>query len=138
MAKSPKTTKPKEDSGMKIKSILKEPKPTKKEPVRSSKKAESPPQLMIPNPRPAKKDGKALIEASDCRTCHKDDSKLIGPGYQEVAKKYESNAANTKMLSEKIIKGGQGNWGEIPMAGHPNISEEDASAMVEYILSMKK
>jgi cytochrome c len=45
---------------------------------------------------------------------------------------------NIKMLAEKIIKGGQGNWGEIPMAGHPNVSEEDASAMVEYILSMKK
>jgi cytochrome c len=86
----------------------------------------------------AKKDGKALIEASDCRTCHKDDSKLIGPAYQDVAKKYESNEANIKMLAEKIIKGGQGNWGEIPMAGHPNVSEEDASAMVEYILSMKK
>jgi cytochrome c len=86
----------------------------------------------------AKKDGKALIEASDCRTCHKDDSKQIGPAYQDVAKKYESNEANIKMLAEKIIKGGQGNWGEIPMAGHPNVSVEDASAMVEYILSMKK
>lgn len=89
-------------------------------------------------PAVAMKDGKALIEASDCRTCHKDDAKLIGPAYQEVAKKYENNAGNVKMLAEKIINGGQGNWGEIPMAGHPNVSEEDASAMVEYILSMKK
>ena len=85
-----------------------------------------------------KKDGQALINGSDCRTCHKDDSKLIGPAYQDVAKKYENNAANVKMLTEKIINGGQGNWGEIPMAGHPNLSQDDASAMVEYILSMKK
>jgi cytochrome c len=83
------------------------------------------------------KDGKALIEASDCRTCHKDDAKLIGPAYKEVAAKYPSNDANIKMLAEKIIKGGQGNWGEIPMAGHPNVSQEDAEAMVKYILSMK-
>jgi cytochrome c len=89
-------------------------------------------------PAVAKKDGKALIEASDCRTCHKDDAKLIGPAYQEVAKKYENNSANVKMLTEKIINGGQGNWGEIPMAGHPNLSQDDAAAMVEYILSMKK
>jgi len=41
------------------------------------------------------------------------------------------------VLAEKIMKGGQGNWGEIPMAAHPNISMEDASAMVEYILSMQ-
>lgn len=87
---------------------------------------------------PAGKDGKALIEASDCRTCHKDDVKLIGPGYQEVAKKYENNDANVKKLAEKIIKGGQGVWGEIPMSGHPNVSQEDAEAMVKYILAMKK
>lgn len=86
----------------------------------------------------AKKDGKTLIEASDCRTCHKDDTKLIGPAYMDVAKKYENTSDNVKMLAGKILKGGQGNWGEIPMAGHPNLSEEDASAMVEYILSMKK
>lgn len=86
----------------------------------------------------AKKDGKALIEGSDCRTCHKDDAKLIGPSYQDVAKKYEKNDENIKMLAGKIIKGGQGVWGEIPMSPHPNLSEEDASAMVEYILSMNK
>jgi len=88
-------------------------------------------------PAVAKKDGKALIEASDCRTCHKDDTKLIGPAYKDVAKKYPSNPDNIKMLAEKIMKGGQGNWGEIPMAAHPNVSMEDASAMVEYILNIK-
>jgi cytochrome c len=86
----------------------------------------------------AKKDGKALIEASDCRTCHKDDTKLIGPAYKEVAQKYENNKKNTKMLVEKIQQGGQGVWGEIPMAGHPNLSADDAEAMVSYILSMNK
>ncbi len=86
----------------------------------------------------AKKDGKALIEGSDCRTCHKDDAKLIGPSYQDVAKKYANNPENVKMLAGKIIKGGQGVWGEIPMSPHPNVSEDDAAAMVEYILSMNK
>lgn len=86
---------------------------------------------------PGGKDGLALIEGSDCRTCHKNEEKLIGPSYRDVAKKYESNDKNVKMLAEKIIKGGQGNWGEIPMAGHPNISQEDAEAMVRYILTIK-
>jgi cytochrome c len=85
----------------------------------------------------AGKDGKALIAGSDCLTCHKEDAKLIGPAYKEVAKKYESNDKNVKMLAEKILKGGQGVWGEIPMAGHPNLSAEDAEAMVKYILSLK-
>jgi cytochrome c len=62
---------------------------------------------------------------------------MIGPAYKDVAKKYENNDKNVKMLAEKIIKGGQGNWGEIPMAGHPNVSQADAEAMVRYILTIK-
>lgn len=85
----------------------------------------------------AKKDGKALIEASDCRTCHQNDTKVIGPAYKDVAKKYKADASTIKMLAGKIIKGGQGVWGEIPMSPHPNVSEDDAAAMVEYILSLK-
>lgn len=84
----------------------------------------------------AAKDGKALIEGSDCRTCHKDNEKLIGPAYADVAKKYTD--ADIQTLVKKVQSGGQGVWGQIPMAAHPNISEEDATAMVKYILSMKK
>lgn len=84
------------------------------------------------------KDGKALIEGSDCRTCHKDDTKLIGPAYQEVAKKYAGQADAVDNLAKKVMAGGTGVWGQIPMAAHPALSEEDAKAMVTYILSMKK
>ncbi len=84
------------------------------------------------------KDGKALIEASDCRTCHKDDAKLIGPSYADVAKKYENNDESVQKLAGKVIAGGTGVWGEIPMSPHPNIAKEDAEAMVKYILSLKK
>ena len=80
--------------------------------------------------------GKALIEASDCRTCHQDNAKVIGPSYVDVAKKYSES--DVQMLAEKIIKGGKGNWGEIPMTAHPNVSQADAEEMVKYILSMKK
>ncbi len=83
------------------------------------------------------KDGKALIEASDCRTCHLDKDKLIGPSYIEVAKKYPNTDANVKLLSSKVMAGGTGVWGQIPMVAHPNLSAEDAEAMVKYILSMK-
>lgn len=70
-------------------------------------------------PAVAKKDGKALIAGSDCRTCHKDDAKLIGPAYQDVAKKYENTEKNVKMLAEKVLKGGQAigekfQWRDIP------------------------
>ena len=82
--------------------------------------------------------GKALIEGSDCRTCHQDNAKVIGPSYADVAKKYPNTPENVKMLAEKVIKGGKGNWGEIPMTPHPNVSQADAEAMVSYILSLNK
>ena len=83
------------------------------------------------------KDGKALIAASDCLTCHKEHEKIIGPAYADVAKKYKNTDENVAMLVSKIIAGGQGNWGEIPMSAHPNLSNEDAEAMVKYILTIK-
>ncbi len=80
----------------------------------------------------------ALIGQSDCITCHKINEKITGPAYIDVAGKYENTEANVSMLVEKVIKGGQGNWGSIPMVAHPNLSKEDATTMVQYILSLKK
>ncbi len=81
--------------------------------------------------------GQELINKSDCLTCHKVDVKLVGPAYVDVANKYSATDANIDMLVGKIIAGGSGNWGEIPMAPHPNITKEDAKEMVEYVLSLK-
>ncbi|HFK5571424.1 cytochrome C [Elizabethkingia meningoseptica] len=87
---------------------------------------------------PTPESGLEFINASDCRTCHSDDTKLIGPAYKDVAAKYENTEANRKMLAEKIIKGGQGVWGDIPMAPHADLSREQAEAMAMYVLSLKK
>jgi cytochrome c len=64
-------------------------------------------------------------------------AKLTGPAYKEVAAKYENTDANVTLLAEKIIKGGQGNWGNIPMTPHPTLNEADAKQMVKYILLLK-
>ena len=82
--------------------------------------------------------GAKLIAASDCLTCHKEDVKLIGPAYQDVAAKYPNNQASVDMLTEKVIKGGKGNWGEIPMSAHPQLAVKDVNVMIKYILSLKK
>ncbi len=83
-------------------------------------------------------DGGQLIANSDCLSCHKENQKIIGPSYQDVAAKYEATEENINMLAGKIIKGGSGVWGEIPMTAHPQISENDAKEMVKYILALKK
>lgn len=81
-------------------------------------------------------EGKALVEGADCLSCHKVDTKLVGPSYQDVAAKYTE--ADMDKLAQKVIDGGKGNWGEIPMTPHAGMSKEDASRMVKYILSLKK
>src|ERR1700730_3073086 len=78
-----------------------------------------------------------LIASSDCLTCHKIEEKLTGPAYKEVAQKYEATDANINMLAGKIIKGGSGNWGQVPMTPHDSISVDDAKTMVKYILALK-
>ena len=80
--------------------------------------------------------GDALVKASDCKTCHHATNKIIGPSHTDVAKKYEFTEANVKMLAQKIIAGGQGVWGEIPMAAHADISTENAESMARYVLSL--
>ena len=80
--------------------------------------------------------GKALIDASDCKTCHHPTNKIVGPSHTDVAKKYEFTHANVVMLADKIVLGGSGNWGEIPMTAHADISKADAEKMAMYVLSL--
>jgi len=81
--------------------------------------------------------GLALIAANDCLTCHKVDEKVTGPAYRDVANKYDNTDANVKMLANKVIKGGSGNWGTVPMTPHPALSEADAEQMVKYVLLLR-
>jgi cytochrome c len=80
----------------------------------------------------------AAMAKSDCMTCHKINETVTGPAYAEVAKKYENTEANVTMLVEKVIKGGKGNWGEVPMLAHPALDPAEAKTIVEYILSLRK
>lgn len=84
------------------------------------------------------KAGGKLIAKNDCLTCHKVDTKVIGPAYADVAKKYPSNDATVDTLANKIIKGGKGNWGDIAMSPHAALSMDDAKTIVKYILTLKK
>ena len=82
--------------------------------------------------------GLELIGASDCTTCHAIDKKNIGPAYVDVAAKYENNQTTIDTLVSKVIHGGSGNWGTVPMTPHPNLPEADVREMVKYIMSVKK
>ncbi|ASU35204.1 c-type cytochrome [Mucilaginibacter xinganensis] len=79
-----------------------------------------------------------LIAAADCATCHKEDVKIVGPAFKDIAAKYPPTDNNINMLADKVIKGGKGNWGDIPMTPHPSLALNDAKTIVKYILSLKK
>lgn len=80
--------------------------------------------------------GKILVDESDCKTCHHPTNKIIGPAHKDVAEKYEFNDENIKYLAKRIIEGGSGIWGEVPMNGHPDMKQEDAEKMAIYVLSL--
>ena len=111
-------------------------------PQENSKKESN---IMLPEPseiaqsdsaKDDKNEGLVLIEGADCLGCHKMDSKLVGPSYQEIADKYTE--ADLDKLATKIIEGGKGVWREIPMTPHSGMSKENAQKMVKYILTLKK
>lgn len=80
--------------------------------------------------------GKNLMDKSDCKACHFPDKKSVGPPFIDIARKYKANSNAVAILSDKIIKGGAGIWGDVAMSAHPNIGLPEANQMVQYILSL--
>jgi len=80
--------------------------------------------------------GRALMLSLDCKTCHKEDEKSIGPSFTEVAKRYAKTPANEDKLAKKIINGGGGVWGDVAMAAHPDLKPERAKVILNWIFSL--
>lgn len=80
--------------------------------------------------------GRNFIEKSDCIACHAVDKVVVGPSYLDIAERYKADANAKDLLVNNIIQGSRGNWGDRPMAAHPQLSEEEVSEMVNYILSL--
>ena len=78
-----------------------------------------------------------LAQKKNCMACHAVDKKLVGPSYKDVAAKYAGQKDAVDMLSAKVIKGGSGVWGPIPMPANPQVSEAEAKQLVQWILSLK-
>lgn len=79
----------------------------------------------------------ALATSKNCMACHAVDKKVVGPAYKDVAKKYAGDAKAADMLAAKIIKGGSGAWGPVPMPANSQVSPEDAKKLATWVLSLK-
>ena len=78
-----------------------------------------------------------LAAKKNCMACHAVDKKLVGPSYQDVAAKYAGQADAAAMLADKVKKGGVGVWGKVPMPPNPQVTDADATALDEWVLSLK-
>ncbi|WP_019428914.1 c-type cytochrome [Limnohabitans sp. Rim47] len=79
----------------------------------------------------------ALATSKNCMACHAVDKKLVGPSYKDVAAKYKADKTAADKLATKIIKGGSGVWGPIPMPSNPQVNEADAKILAAWVLSAK-
>ena len=78
-----------------------------------------------------------LAKAKNCMSCHAVGSKLIGPSYKDVAAKYAGDAGAEERLTQKVLKGGSGSWGPVPMPANAQVSEAEARTLVKWVLSLK-
>ena len=78
-----------------------------------------------------------LAQKKNCLACHAVDKKVLGPAYKDVAAKYAGQKDAVEMLSAKVLKGGSGVWGPIPMPANPQVSDAEAKQLVQWILTLK-
>jgi cytochrome c len=76
-----------------------------------------------------------LAQKKNCMACHAVDKKLIGPAYKEVAAKYAGQKDAADKLAQKILKGGSGVWGAVPMPANPQVSEAEAKQLAAWVLT---
>lgn len=79
-----------------------------------------------------------LAQKNACLACHAPAKKLVGPAYNEVAKKYAGQADAVAKLTDSIRKGGSGVWGAVPMPAQPNLSDADAKTLAQWVLDGAK
>jgi len=79
----------------------------------------------------------ALASSKNCMACHAVDKKLVGPSYKDVAAKYKADKSAVDKLATKIVKGGSGVWGAVPMPANPQVNEAEAKKLAAWVLSAK-
>jgi cytochrome c len=79
----------------------------------------------------------ALANAKQCMSCHAIDKKLVGPAYKDVAAKYAGQPGAVDKLANKILKGGSGVWGPVPMPANAQVNEAEARKLAAWVLTLK-
>ncbi len=78
-----------------------------------------------------------LAQKKNCMACHAVDKKLVGPAYKDVAAKYAGQKDAVDKLAQKVVKGGSGVWGAVPMPANPQVTDAEAKQLVQWIMTLK-
>ncbi len=78
-----------------------------------------------------------LADKKNCMACHSVDRKIMGPAFKDVAARYAGQKDAVDKLAQKVVKGGGGVWGALPMPAHPQVSDAEARQLVQWILQLK-
>ena len=79
----------------------------------------------------------ALATSKNCMACHSVDKKLVGPSFKDIAAKFAGQAGAADKLAGKVVKGGSGVWGPVPMPANAQVNDADAKKLVDWILAQK-
>ena len=78
-----------------------------------------------------------FAQKKNCMACHAVDKKVLGPAFKDVAAKYATQKDAADKLADKVVKGGAGVWGNIPMPANPQVTAAEAKQLVDWILTLK-
>lgn len=78
-----------------------------------------------------------LAKAKNCMACHAIGNKIVGPAFKDVAKKYAGQQDAENKLTQKVLKGGSGVWGAVPMPANAQVTEAEARTLVKWVLTLK-
>jgi cytochrome c len=76
-----------------------------------------------------------LAQKNACLACHAPDRKVVGPAFQEVAKKYSGQKDAEATIVRNIRSGGAGKWGPVPMPAQAQLSDADVKALAAWVLA---
>jgi glucose/arabinose dehydrogenase/cytochrome c551/c552 len=88
------------------------------------------------NASPVVRTGRALVQSLDCKSCHQEANKSIGPSFEMVSEKYAGHKDVEAYLTHKVMTGGGGVWGDVVMSAHPDINKDDLHKIIQYILAL--
>ena len=75
-----------------------------------------------------------VLESNHCISCHQPERKVVGPAFRDIGRRHAGQPDAGKQLAESILRGGNGNWGPVPMPPQPHVNDHDLKIIIDWSL----